>query len=109
VRGLGARTADLVDRHRRDPGMQSAVEACLPRAILSQPACTTLPMTISSTCCGSMPARRTASATTFAPSSAQAPLEFSDGESGLDETYGCQLEERRKQEKGDANSRSALP
>jgi hypothetical protein len=53
---------------------------------LSQPACTTLPMTISSTCCGSMPARRTASATTFAPSSAQAPLEFSDGESGRHST-----------------------
>ena len=33
------------------------------------PACTTLPMMTSSTCLGSIPARRTTSATTFAPSS----------------------------------------
>ena len=67
---LQARAADLVDRERGDVIGQAAVERRLPRRVLAEArATTTLPMMHSSTIAGSMPARRTASATTSAPSS----------------------------------------
>ncbi len=65
---LQSRSAHLVDGERGDLLRKSAVERGLARRILPRPALTTLPMMHSSTIAGSIPARRTASATTSAPS-----------------------------------------
>src|SRR5262249_39264228 len=61
-----------------------------------RPACTTLPMMISSTCWGSIPARRTASATTLAPSSvadkgARPPWNFPMGLRTALKMTGCSM------------------
>ena len=65
---LESGAAHLVDGERGDVIGQPAAERRLPRRVLPEPGETTLPMMHSSTIAGSMPARRTASATTSAPS-----------------------------------------